>query len=62
MKAYFCNKCHRQIVIPKWVNSGAIKSESAITVKCGNCGKGKIKIIPENKVEETKEIENYETK
>ena len=36
MKPLFCNKCHKRIVPPKFLNSGNINVNSPITINCGD--------------------------
>lgn len=44
MEAKFCPYCHKRIGIPKGIDSGAIVSASPITITCGYCKKGKVKV------------------
>lgn len=60
MKPHFCNRCHKEIKIPKMLLGGNIVSANAIKVGCGdaNCSKngGHCKFTPPKKeaVEEIK--------
>jgi RNase P subunit RPR2 len=46
MRPIFCPRCHRQIALPEFLRSGRIKAEGSITIGCGNCGKGKVRLPP----------------
>lgn len=41
----FCPNCHREVRLPVWLKKSNVKSESGnITMMCGYCKKGKVKI------------------
>lgn len=39
---YFCPLCHRRVSLPF---KGNIKITSSMTINCGSCGRGKVKLI-----------------
>lgn len=44
-KIYFCPKCHKRVIAPKWIFNSNIKSENGITIACGDTKcKGKVKV------------------
>lgn len=41
-KIIFCPKCHRRVVLPKFLLQGNVNAENGVTIKCSNC-EGKVK-------------------
>jgi len=41
---YFCPNCHREIILPEYINK--IKSENWVKIQCANCKEWKIIIQP----------------
>lgn len=59
MKIYFCPKCHHKIIPPAFLSGSNVKAEKGITLSCGNCKKGKVKIkLPQQKEEQGTEQQN----
>jgi len=41
-KIYFCPRCHKKVIPPDFLSK--VKVEKGVTLKCGNCLKGKVNI------------------
>ena len=50
MKFLFCNKCHKRIIPPKFLQNNNINVENGMVIKCGDpkCS-GHVKFKPQKK-------------
>jgi hypothetical protein len=44
----FCPRCHQRIPIPAFITSGQVKTEHPLTIRCGNCGRGEVRVVIAN--------------